>query len=464
MEPHGIAGGIDEGLTAPPFGAPPSSFPSSLPSSPRLPPDVAQVLSYLANLIDQSIALRGVGNGVRDFAAAVLGVPATRVVATTAELTTMAFQLAALAFGDDLAAHPPAAIIGEDQDTPPRWEVLNLGELRVPVPFSLAAAFPAGTMAACGLVVLLDETYEGSRQFVVTVFSRSEDAGGGKAYLDELLARSRSRTNPFKGRVLETIRDDRFGLTFRVVSLPATAREDVILPDAVWAEMDRNVHGFFRALARLKAAGLSCNRGILLEGPPGTGKTALCRAIAGELDATVVFCDAPSVSRSVTDLYRELVHLAPALVVMEDVDLVVGHRNEGGREALLNFLLALDGAVSEHEGVVTIATTNDVAGIDDAAKRSARFDRVVTVGHPDRAGRAGILGRYLRNLEAEVDVARVVAVTEGLTGADLREIVSLALLDAAGDEGAGGVGRVTTEALVRLAQEHSRARPPGQYL
>jgi SpoVK/Ycf46/Vps4 family AAA+-type ATPase len=149
---------------------------------------------------------------------------------------------------------------------------------------------------------------------------------------------------------------------------------------------------------------------------------------------------------------------------MEDIDLVVGHRQSGGSEALLNFLLALDGAVSEHEGVVTIATTNDVRGIDDAAKRSARFDRVVTVPPPDRAGRAGILDRYLRTVDVTVDVPVVVAETDGLTGADLRELVSLALLHAAEDERRGGRGRVTTEMLVRLARKTQRAAPAGQYL
>jgi cell division protease FtsH len=457
MELHGIAGGVDEGLVGPSSSAPLPGRRSPFPL------EVAEVLSYLANLIDRSIALRGVGTGVRNFAAHYLEVPSTQVVATTAELGTMAFQLAALAFADDMGAHPPSAIIGEEQDAPPRWEVLDLGELRVPVPFSLAAAFPAGGLARCPLIVFFDETFQNGK-FTVTVYSRSVDAGGGRGYLDDLLIRSRARTNPFKGRVLETVHDDRYGLTFKVVALPCTTRDEVVLPDDVWDEVDRNVHGFFAALDRLKAAGLACNRGILLEGPPGTGKTALCRAIAGELDATVVFCDAASVSHGVHDLYRELVHLAPALVVMEDIDLVVGHRQGGGSDALLNFLLALDGAVSEHEGVVTIATTNDVRGIDDAARRSARFDRVVTVPPPDRAGRAGILARYLRSLDVTVDLAAVTAATGGLTGADLRELVSLALLHAAEEERHGGAGRVTTEMLVRLAQDTERAAPAGQYL
>lgn len=108
---------------------------------------------------------------------------------------------------------------------------------------------------------------------------------------------------------------------------------------------------------------------------------------------------------------------------MEDVDLVVGNRKqEAGSEALNNFLLALDGAISDHAGVVTIATTNDVWGIDEAARRAARFDVVVNVPVPDTAARASILTGYLRPLGAEVDVARVAARTAGASGADLREL------------------------------------------
>lgn len=458
MELHGNAGGFGQGLEGP--GLPASRLGSSLP----FPPDVAEVLTYLANLIDSSIALRGVGTGVRDFAAMFLQVPATRLMATTSHLKTMAFQLAALAFKGDLASHPPWAVIGEDQETPPRWEALELGELHVSVPFSLAAAFPRSELAGCPVVVFFDQTYRDG-EFTVTVFTRSEHAAQGQCYLDDLLARSRAATNPFKGRTLETVHDLRYGLSFKVIDLAPIPREDVVLPGEIWAEVDRNVHGFFATLDRLKTAGLARNRGILLEGPPGTGKTVLCRVIAGELDGTtVVFCDAASVANSIQTLYQELAHLGPALVVLEDIDLVVGHREAGAGEGLLNFLLALDGAVCDHEGVVTIATTNDVRAIDEAAKRSARFDRVLSLPPPDAAGRAGILRRYLKVLDAPVDLERVSAETDGLTGADLRELVSLAVLHAAEDERRGGPGLVSTETLLRLARQTRRPVPSGQYL
>ena len=449
------ARGVPEGLSAPSSAASWSPFPES----------VAETLSHLANLIDRSIAVRGVGSSVRDFAAAFLGVPPIGLIATTARLRTMAFQLAGLAFADDLQANPPAALIGDDQETPPRWEALSLGEIQVSIPFCLAAAFHRQTVADCPLVVWFDDEYEDG-QFTITVYARADDAEAAANYLNGLLERSRARTNPFKGRVLQATHHDDFGLVLSVVELPVTSREDVVLPAAVWRDVDRNVHGFFRALDRLKGAGLSRNRGLLLEGPPGTGKTALCRVVAGELTGTtVIFCDAATVGHDVRGLFRELDHLAPALVVMEDIDLVIGSRHGSANARALNdFLLALDGALSAHEGVVTIATTNDLRGIDPAARRSARFDVVISVPEPDAAARAAILQRYLRTLGADVDVLRVAAHTAGASGADLRELVSQAVVQTAEDDSQGRPGRVTTDLLLRLARQRRPPAPAGLYL
>ena len=239
-----------------------------------------------------------------------------------------------------------------------------------------------------------------------------------------------------------------------------TPRHDVILAPTVWEALDRNVHGFFRSLDALKHAGLARNRGVLLEGPPGTGKTAVCRVLAQELTGvTAVFCDSTTVSRSVRELYRQLVHLAPALVVMEDIDLIVGDRSHGGGSTLNDFLLALDGAMSDHEGVVTIATTNDLRAIDAAARRSARFDVVVSVGLPNHRARAGILRRYLANVDHDVDADAVARVTEGASGADLRELVSRAMIASADER-----PRLTTGSLVELLAGRGGDRRAGPYL
>jgi hypothetical protein len=435
-----------------------------------LPRDVTRVLSYLAHVLDARIAPR-TNLDAEEFAALHLGVPRSDVVTTTAQLSGLGFQLAALTFGRDLETHPPVALVGETDSDAPRYEILELGAERLRVPYRLTAAFAGGTLADCPLVVAL-EPEDWRDTSVLSVHSRSGDADAARAWLDGLLERSR-RDNPFRGRALEAVVAGCTGLRFRVLALEAVSRADLVLPPAVWDEVDRNVHGLFATLERLAAAGLAQNRGVLLAGPPGTGKTLLTRVLAAELPAgvTVVFCDGKAVANTVRALYAELEYLAPALVVMEDIDLVVADRHRGSVSTgpLVDFLLALDGAVSRHRGVVTIATTNDPAAIDAAAKRSARFDRLVEVPAPDATGRAAILTCYLRGLAGAVDVDlnRVAAATGGATGADLRELVTLAVLHTSRPDGPNGddpEAAVTTDLLLRLAGEAGYHVPTGQYL
>jgi hypothetical protein len=434
-----------------------------------LPDDVARLLSHLANVLDDTIEVRGTGNGVRDVAADFLGVANADLVAASTHLSGLRLHLAGLALAEDLEAHPPAAEYGEGSDDPPRWERLDLGERHPRIPVSLTACWAPGTVAEVPLVVAVERDWNRGG-IELTVFARRDDEGAGRSHLDDLLARGHSRPNPYRGEILEAGFQREIGLTFRVLTPTPTSRLDVVLPDELWAELDLNVHGLFAAAERLGAAGLSANRGVLLEGPPGTGKTAVCRALAAEVagPVTVVFCDARTIAFSVRDLYRELRSLAPALVVMEDVDLVIANRGRGGGGALNDFLLALDGAMSRHRGVVTIATTNDLAAIDPAARRTARFDRVMTIGPPDRVARAAIVTRLLAGLGDDatgVDPEAVADATPGMTGADLRELVSLALLCVADAARTGaGSAALDTALLLCLARDEAAKDHPGQYL
>ena len=433
-------------------------------TGPPLRRDTAAALSALANLIDETITVRGAGIGTRDFAAAFLRVAPTELVQTSDDFGLLDWQLVAMALGAVLERTPPAQLIGCDIEEPPEWERLELGERSVRIPRDLAAAFPAGAVAPCAVVVQVQWVHWRAKE-VLTVYSRQGEEAPASAWLAELVRQAREGSNPFRNQVLEA-KATNGGLALRVLRGVAAERTDLVLPDGIWAEVDRNVHGLFASLDRLRAAGLGRNRGVLLTGPPGTGKTALCRVLAAELagEATVIFCDAKAVALTVRQLYEELRHLAPALVVMEDVDLVIADRSEGGGQALVDFLLALDGAMSLHEGVVTLATTNSARTIDPAAKRSSRFDVEIEVPPPDAAGRAAILRRYLRELGVDIDVSAVAAATEGSTGADLRELVSDAVIHVGEAERRGEPLHLDTTLLLRLAKERSRVFRPGQYL
>jgi hypothetical protein len=274
------------------------------------------------------------------------------------------------------------------------------------------------------------------------------------AELDEL----RGQLNVYRGHLLDVSLNPMGGMTLGFAAATGLGRDAVVLPDATLTRIERHALGVAAHRDALLAAGQHLKRGLLLYGPPGTGKTALCRVLAAELvgEVTVVLCDARAIGGRMSDVYAELTRLAPALVVLEDLDLVVGARRSGRDSGLHEFLTALDGVMSGHDGVVTIATANDVKALDDAALRAAEFDRIIEIPLPDAKLRALILRRYLGELAAGIDVSAVAGITDGASGADVRELVRRAVLV----EGDG----FTTATLLRIARDGLGAEMTGQYL
>lgn len=417
----------------------------------RMPGTVRDTLSWLAHVLDATLPLRAAEDhdefarrqltGRSDEATDTAG--AAGVVAVREQLGPFTAPLVARVLAEDMRAHPPSGLAGLESDESPRWDRLQLADSVETVPTSLVAAFPAGSLAAVPLVVAIDARWSYKE---LIVHARAGDVEAAEAYLQSVVERGRGPRNYFKGRCLQ-VRAENGGFQVTPVPVPEVSRDDVVVPAAVWAEIDLNVAGLFRRRALLEQLGLGTNRGLLLFGAPGTGKSALCRVLATELagDVTVVFCDARTIVDSIEAVYDELTRLSPALVVLEDLDLVVGRRRHGNDVGLHGFLAALDGAMSRHQGVVTVATTNDPKVLDDAAVRAARFDRTVEVPLPDGAQRRAILRRYLGPLAAAVDVGAIAAGTDGASGADLRELVRRAVL-ADGDE-------LTTATLVRFVRD-----------
>ena len=190
--------------------------------------------------------------------------------------------------------------------------------------------------------------------------------------------------------------------------------------------------------------------GVLLSGAPGTGKTLLARAVAGEA-AVPFFSMAASEfveaivgvgAARVRDLFKEAKANAPAIVFIDELDAIGRSRTSGvagfsggndEREQTLNQILTEMDGFDSATSVIVIGATNRPDVLDAALLRPGRFDRRVAVQPPDRAGREAILRVHTRNvpLAPDVDLARIAATTPGMVGADLANLVNEAALTAA---------------------------------
>ncbi|MHB8487984.1 MAG: ATP-dependent zinc metalloprotease FtsH [Candidatus Dormibacteria bacterium] len=233
---------------------------------------------------------------------------------------------------------------------------------------------------------------------------------------------------------------------------PDTTFADVAGIDEVKAELVEIVD-FLKKPEKYQRLGGTIPKGVLLIGAPGTGKTLLARAVAGE--AAVPFF---SISASefieaivgvgaarVRDLFQKARGAAPAIVFIDELDAVGRSRSTGARlggneeqEQTLNQILTEMDGFDPHEGVIVLAATNRADVLDIALLRPGRFDRRITVPFPDRRGRLEILRIHTRNipLGTDVDLGLIASLTAGMVGADLRNLANEGALAAARRDGA----------------------------
>jgi cell division protease FtsH len=205
---------------------------------------------------------------------------------------------------------------------------------------------------------------------------------------------------------------------------------------------------FLRHPDRYWRLGGKIPRGVLLTGLPGTGKTLLARAVAGEADVPFFSVSASEFvemlvgvgASRVRDLFEHAKQESPAIVFIDELD-AIGRRRGGGaltgandeREQTLNQILTEMDGFTGNEGVIVLAATNRPEILDPALLRAGRFDRRIAVNPPDLEGRLRILKVHARDvpLEPDLDLAVIAADTPGMVGADLRNLVNEAALGAA---------------------------------
>src|SRR3954471_15755475 len=221
------------------------------------------------------------------------------------------------------------------------------------------------------------------------------------------------------------------------------AFKDVAGVDEAKTEL-QEVVDFLKDPKKYGRLGARVPKGVLLVGPPGTGKTMLARAVAGEAGVAVFFISGSEFvemfvgvgAARVRDLFEQARQKAPAIIFIDELDALGRARGAYGmgghdeKEQTLNQLLVeLDG-FDPGTGLVLLAATNRPEILDPALLRAGRFDRVVLVDRPDRKGRLEILQVHARKvtLAAEVDLDKIAASTPGFSGADLANLVNEAAL------------------------------------
>ena len=234
---------------------------------------------------------------------------------------------------------------------------------------------------------------------------------------------------------------------YRPESGPRTTFADVAGIDEVQAEV-MEVVDFLKNPERYRRLGASIPKGVLLTGAPGTGKTLLARAVAGEANVPFFHLSASEFiemivgvgASRVRDLFDHAKKAAPSIIFIDELD-AIGRARGGGvtlsghdeREQTLNQILTEMDGFTGNEGVVVLAATNRPEILDPALLRAGRFDRRVVVNAPDQTGRSQILGVHTRKmpLGQDVDLDAVASSTPGMVGADLKTLVNEAALLAA---------------------------------
>jgi hypothetical protein len=244
--------------------------------------------------------------------------------------------------------------------------------------------------------------------------------------------------NVFRGKVLALKGGEEMmhqGMSVEFPAVQEVSRDQIVLPEGLLDVVDLHTVEFAKHTETLREAGRHLRRGLLLHGPPGTGKTLSTTYLISRLEERTVVILTGAALGFVADACAIARDLQPSMVVLEDVDLVAQERTAmgfGATSLLFRLLNEMDG-IGEDADVIFVMTTNRADLLEPAlATRPGRVDQAVAFPLPDADGRARLLDLFGRGLDMALgDRDAIVAETEGVSPAFLRELVRKAALHAA---------------------------------
>jgi hypothetical protein len=305
------------------------------------------------------------------------------------------------------------APIGPEENT----EVVTLG--------MVATIAPDGAPVVIGI---RDESRFGSPACSLEILAAGREAATAtRDELDRLI-----RVNDvFRGQVLSFTASEHHGnelVTF--LPRPQVAAGDVVLPDGLLENIERHIIGVADWSRELLSAGQHLKRGLLLHGPPGTGKTHTVRYLTGRLASNTIILLTGRSIQFIDQAAALARRLQPSMVVLEDVDLVAVDRDfsQDGNPLLFSLLEAMDGIGADAD-VTFVLTTNRADILETAlADRPGRVDLAVEIPRPDLRCRERLLQVYARGLGVDADFARVAGDTEGITASFIKEMIRRTVL------------------------------------